>query len=315
MFLKRIRKTDVLIFLIIFAAIGLIFYARQRPYSEDSQYSIVDYSKLPKVYLATSFPLASDWIKAAGQDRVDIRVFSSPTDPDLENWISDASKNDQGFDYRVFFSIGNGFDDWANNLGSQSKNIKVIPLDQFIPTNQISYPDILNPKNNLKTAQTYYWLSLENVREVVQGIARNLGQLDVGNKEYYINNAYEYSIQLDTLLRESLDTLKSFKTESVALDTTKWAPLVDSLQLHTVGAFDINSEQYDADKAGTILRSYLKKAGVKTVITDNNSGSQSAAILLQDSSFKVVSIDPWGINSVSYINYIRDAISQIMRSL
>jgi ABC-type Zn uptake system ZnuABC Zn-binding protein ZnuA len=315
MFFKRIRKTDVAIFLIIFIAVGLIFYIEQRPSSENEQYSVIDYSKIPKVYLATSFPLAVDWIKAAGQDRVDIKVFVSPTDSELESWLSDASENSQGFDYRIFFSIGGGFDDWVNGLESRSSKVKVMPLDRFASASQDSYPDILNSKNNLKTTQSYHWLSLENAREAVQGIARKLGQLDVGNKEYYINNAYEYSIQLDTLLRESLDTLKSFKTESIALDTTEWSSLVDSLQLHVVGAFDVSSGQYDADKAGTILRSYLKKSGAKTIITNNSTNPQSAAVLLQDSSFKVVELDPWGINSVSYIGYIRDIISQIMRSL
>jgi ABC-type Zn uptake system ZnuABC Zn-binding protein ZnuA len=315
MLFKRIKKTDVAVFLIVFAIIGLIFYVGQRPSSENKQYSIIDYSKLPKVYLATSFPLAVDWIKAAGQDRVDIRVFTSPTDPKLETWLLDASENDQGFDYRLFFSVGEGFDDWTKSLESRSSRVKVMSLDQFISVSQKSYPDILNSKNNLKTVQLYYWLSLENVREAVQGIAKSLSQLDVGNKEHYINNAYEYSIQLDTLLRESLDVLKGFKGESVALDTAKWFSLVDSLQLHVVGAFDISSGQYDVDKAGTTLRSYLKKAGAKTIITGNSTDPQSAAVLLQDSSFKVVRLDPWGINSVSYVSYIRNAISEIMRSL
>jgi len=311
----RLNKKDVLIFIIVFILLGIIFVFRKSPSLENSEYSIIEDSSLPKVYVAASFPLVLDWTKAVGQDRVSAELFISPSDSALNDWLKEASDSNQGFSYRIFFSMGGGFDDWTIDLSRRSAKIKVIPLNQFASSTSVTYLNILDSKKNIKTDNSYYWLSLENGQKAVQEIARALGQLDVGNKEYYINNAYKYSIQLDTLLRESLDTLGHFKNERIVINKGLFSPLVESLQLHVAGAFDISDGQYDSDKIATILRSALRKSGVKTVITDTDFKNSNLGQSLADSSFRIVGLDPWGINSDNYVSFMRDEISKIIRSL
>jgi ABC-type Zn uptake system ZnuABC Zn-binding protein ZnuA len=311
----RLNKKDVLIFMVVFVLLGTIFALRKSPSPESGEYSIIENSSLPKVYVAASFPLVLDWAKAVGQDRVSTELFVSPSDGALNNWLKAASDSDQGFPYRIFFSAGGGFDDWAIDLSRRSAKIKVILLNQFASSTSVTYLNILDSKKSIKADNSYYWLSLENGHKAVQEIARVLGQLDVGNKEYYINNAYKYSIQLDTLLQESLDTLRHFKNERIVVNKGLFSPLVESLQLHVAGAFDISDGQYDSDKIATVLRSALRKNGVKTVIADMNFKNSSLGQSLTDSSFRIVGLDPWGINSDNYISFMRDTISQIIRSL
>ncbi len=313
----RIRKSDVIIFLAVFLLVGILFVVKEAPNIENKNYTVVNDSSLPKVQIGTSFPMIADWINAVGKDKVEVKIFASPSDNSLVDWTNKIGKNRRGFSQGLFFAMGDGFDDWTKNLSSSSGGkLVVIPLDQFISSSSsIAYPDVFNSKKTISSGQIYYWLSLQDVRQIIQGIGRQLGKFDVGNKEYYINNAYDYSIKLDTLLRSTLDILKNFHSESVALDGTIWSPLVDNLQIHTVGAFDLSSTQYNLDKLGTVLRTDLKKIGAKTIITDTNSDPQSASTLLENSSFKVVNIDPWGIDSSDYMDYIRGVISDLMRSL
>ncbi len=313
----RIRKSDIIIFLAVFLVVGILFVVKEAPNIENKDYTVVNDSSLPKVQVATSFPMIADWINAVGKDKVEVKVFASPSDNSLTDWINQIGKNRRGFSQGIFFAMGNGFDDWTKNLSSSSnKKVIVVPLDQFISSSSsIAYPNVFDSKKTISSNQIYYWLSLQDVRQVIQGIGRQLGKFDVGNKEDYINNAYDYSIQLDTLLRSTLDVLKNFHSESVALDGAIWSPLVDSLQVHTVGAFDLSSTSYSADKLGTVFRTDLKKIGAKTIITDNSSDPQSASALLENSSFRVVNIDPWGIDSTDYVGYIRGVISDLIRSL
>jgi ABC-type Zn uptake system ZnuABC Zn-binding protein ZnuA len=311
--LYRIRKKDALIFFAVFALLGAILIFNKT--FKNSDYSVVEDSSLPKVYAATSFPLALDWIKAAGQDRIKTDVFVSPSDSALDDWMKESLSNERGFSYRLFFSMGNGFDDWTADIGQRSDKVKVIPLVQFASISDTVFSDILNSKNNIQSENSYYWLSLANAREATQGIARALGQVDVGNKERYINNAYEYSIQLDTLLGDSLRALKRFGSEKVVMEKGLLEPLAESLQLHIVGAFDISDEQNDSDKIATVLRSALRKNGAKTILADADFKNSSLGQTLADSSFKVIGIDPWGEISESYIGFMRDMISRVLRAL
>jgi zinc transport system substrate-binding protein len=311
--LHRIQKKDVAIFLTVFALIGIFFIIKKIPSLDNSQYSVIEDSTLPKVQVATSFPLIADWINLIGQSRVDVKVFASPSDPVLDDWVKQADGNKEGFPVRLFFAIGNGFDDWTKGLSDKSPKIKVILLNQFASNSTTTLVDILNPKNNLSVNGSYYWLSLENAREAVQGIARNLGMLDVGNKEYYINNAYEYSIQLDTLLRETLNSLKYYKSEKVVLNGTKWEPFAESLQLHVAGTFDISSGQSDVSKTSATIRGSLRKYGVKAIVADSNFKESDIGKSLQG-FFGVSGIDPWSINSENYLDYMRSTISELLRT-
>lgn len=311
--LYRIRKKDALIFFAVFALLGAILIFNKT--FKNSDYSVVEDSSLPKVYAATSFPLVLDWIKAAGQDRIKTDVFVSPNDSALDDWLEESENNERGFSYRLFFSTGNSFDDWTADIGQRSDKVKVIPLVQFASSSDTVFSDILNSKNKIQSENSYYWLSLANAREATQGIARALGQVDVGNKEHYINNAYEYSIQLDTLLGDSLSALKRFGSEKVVMEKGLLEPLAESLQLHIVGAFDISDEQNDSDKIATVLRSALRKNGAKTILADTDFKNSGLGQTLADSSFRVIGIDPWGEKSESYVGFMRDMISRVLRAL
>lgn len=311
----RINRKDIWIFVLVFVIVGAVFLVNKRSQFQSDQYSVIEDSSLPKVEVATSFPLAVDWLKSVGQDRVNVSVIASPADSALDSWVNDVKNEDNGFPYRIFFSIGNDFDDWSQNLGDKTPKIKVVQLSQFASSTSQSYVDLMSPQNKIESRGYYYWLSLENAREAVQGIARSLGTLDVGNKEYYINNAYEYSISLDTLLSETLDTLKHYKNLKVALQGTDWKPFADSLQLHVSGAFDISIGEYGADKGASSLRTNLKKYSVKSVIADKTFKTGPIGQSLQNYSFGVAGLDIWGLDAGNYLDYMRSNISELLRTL
>lgn len=278
-------------------------------------YDVVENSNIPKLQIATSFPLAADWINSVGKDRVQVSVFTSPSDENLTLWLKNSS-SDSAQETKIFVSMGNDFDQWAKELSGGSPKIKidVMVLSDYATSTDI-YTNLSSPSSaSPKIFPAYYWLSLESARESVQGIARELGRVDVSNKEYYINNAYEYSVELDSLLHETVDVLRSIKNERVAIDGTKWAPLVESLSLHVVGAIDSQLAVGDLRVLENI-KSTLRKNKITTVVTDSDSNNRVLENVLSGTTMSAAVIDQWGLTGESYIDFMRDNISELMRVL
>ncbi len=307
MLFSRITKKDILIFIVVFLVLGAIFVLHKPTSFIGDNYAVVENSSIPKLQVATSFPLAADWINSVGKDRVQVQVFASPTDDGLIQWLKKPS-SDAPQETKVFVSMGNNFDQWAQELSGGDPKIKI---DVMILSNFASpvktYPTLSGSSKNAENSSPYYWLSLENVRESVQGIAREFGKVDAADREYFINNAYEYSVRLDSLLHETVDVLGSIRNTAVALDGARWAPFVDSLQLRVVGLFDSNSTED--------IKAILKKNKITTVVTDSDSNGRFLEPALSGTTVSVAVIDPWGLNSNNYVDFMRSNISELMKAL
>jgi zinc transport system substrate-binding protein len=314
MVFSRITKKDILIFSAVFLTLGAIFIFHKPSAFVGDNYSVVENSNIPKLQIATSFPLAADWINSVGKDRVQVSVFASPTDDGLTQWLKKPS-SDAAQETKVFVSMGNNFDQWAKELSGGDPKIKidVMVLSDFATSTNI-YANLSGPSENSQNSSPYYWLSLRNAREAVQGIARELGRVDAANREYYINNAYEYSVELDSLLHETTDVMGGIKNERVAIDGIKWAPLVDSLQVRVIGVIDSQSVGNNP-KAAINLKTVLNKNKITTVVTDADSYGRFLEKILSGTTTLAATIDPWGLNSNDYIDFMRANISELMRAL
>ena len=314
MLFSQITKKDILIFAAVFLILGTIFIFHKPAAFVGDNYAVVENSNIPKIQVATSFPLAADWINSVGKDRVQVQVFASPTDDGLAQWLKKPS-SDASQETKVFVSMGNNFDQWAQELSGGNPRIKidVMVLSDFASPAK-TYVSLSGSSKNIGGSSSYYWLSLENAREAVQGIARELGKVDMADREYFINNAYEYSVGLDSLLHETVDVLRGIRNDAVALDGIKWAPFVDSLQLQIVGI--INSQSVGTDSRSVeSFRSLLKRNKITTVVTDSDSNGRFLEQALSGTTISAAVIDPWGLDSNNYVDFMRSNISELMKAL
>jgi len=320
MIFLKVKKKDILIFTIVFLLLGALFYFSRPSIILNENYSVFKESSLPKLQVATSFPLVADWIKSVGKDRVQVSIFSSLTDPTLDVWLNSPSYNKVNQEVKIFFKVGSNLDDWADQLSLKSSESKVkIEVFDIKPEKKLdlSYKNLLGSNLSLKKEESeYYWLSLENARQSVGKIARYLGKVDGVNREYYINNAYKYSIELDSLLSQSLDVLSNMKNKRVALADILLSPLAEGLKLDVIGVFDLKSANGVLPNllASQVIKA-IKANKIKTIICDSNLKNRDFGKIVAQTTASLAAIDVWGINSDSYINFMRLNISELLRSL
>ncbi|HPW34607.1 MAG TPA: metal ABC transporter substrate-binding protein [Candidatus Paceibacterota bacterium] len=301
---------DIILFVIIFILVGLFFVLKNSPFKEDDEYSVIESSSIPRLKVATSLPLAAEWISKVGGTRVDVMVMPFYAEDDIRQWLgSSKSSRDKK---ALFLSIGNGFDDWTDSITQKFPEISVVSMNQFV-TSSIPISNIIDSNDSFEGVQFYYWLSLDNARRVVQAIAREFGGIDVGNKEYFINNAYEYSIQIDTLLQGSLSVISSSKRTPIIIAKPQLLPFVQSLKLDINGGFDIEKESYP-DKVLSKIRSFCRNNGIKVIIATREFDSSSYAKVIKDAGLFIVPID-WWAQGEGYMDVMRANISQILRRL
>jgi zinc/manganese transport system substrate-binding protein len=308
-----IRKKDIFIFVVVFLVIGAFLISNKSFFSKKN-YSVVDQDSLPKLQVATSFSLIADWIKEVGKDKVEVRVFPAPSDSDLKNWLSsDFSADGKP---KIFFFLGTDFDRWVGELAKDNSNQKIefdnlnLVLESASST---LYKNLLNPSLNFDVQDSnYFWLSLNNAKQAVREISRKMGKVDALNKEYYINNAYEYLIKIDSLLYQSLDALDSVKNKRVVVSDPKLAVFVKDFGLDLIGVLDYKalSDSKDVYK----VLSLIKKNRVAAVISENNSQYDLLRKVLLQTAASLVLVDVWGINYNSYLDFMRSNISELIKA-
>ena len=190
--------------------------------------------KKEKLAIVTTNSILSDLVKNVGEDKIELHsIVPIGTDPHeyepLPEDIAKASEADI-----LFFNglnLETGGNGWFNKLMKTAK--KVENKDYFSTSKNVT-PQYLTSAGQEQTEDPHAWLDIENGIKYVENIRDVLVEKDPKNKDFYTENAKNYTEKLSKLHEEA-----------------KFADIPDDKKLLVTseGAFKYFSKAYDLNAA------------------------------------------------------------------
>ena len=179
--------------------------------------------KKEKLAIVTTNSILSDLVKNVGQDKIELHsIVPIGTDPHeyepLPEDIAKASEADI-----LFFNglnLETGGNGWFNKLMKTAK--KVENKDYFSTSKNVT-PQYLTSAGQEQTEDPHAWLDIENGIKYVENIRDVLVEKDPKNKDFYTENAKNYTEKLSKLHEEAKAKFADIPDDKKLLVTSEGA--------------------------------------------------------------------------------------------
>ncbi len=264
-----------------------------KPRTESSQFQVA----------ATIAPLGDMVRNVAGPDAVVVTILPTGASPHAyEPTPQDAIGL---MDSKILFSIGHGFDDWANELVSNAPNIKIVTPDQGVKLRDMPF-DERDADEPDQTQDPHYWLSIPNAETMVNNIAVALAQADPTHADDYARNAKGYVAKLHETDAYIKNKLSSLANRNLITHHNAWGYFAQEYGLKVVGTFEISPGKEPTIKQLNDIQNKIKEYGIATVFIEPQLSDQSVRPLVQDLKLQVRTLDPEGsTQNMGYLDLMR----------
>ena len=212
----------------------------------------------------------------------------------------------------VFIETGENLEPFSNKIKSLYPNVKIIDSGKNV-SNLISEEENENKNENKndKSKETsenevnpHIWMNTKNYSEQVTEIAKRLGEIDINNKEKYMENAENYNKKLDEI---------SIKFSELNLSGVRAVSLDEQLEyLLKQNGMDVISIETDhensalsADVVSKTINE-MKENNVKATFIDKDSDDKNAKMLANETGAKIYRLNSAMNGDNSYDSYIKD---------
>lgn len=182
----------------------------------------------------------------------------------------------------VFIVNGAGMEAFLDDVIKQKKNIKVIEASEGIP--------LLKDENGEENP--HVWVSVTNMIDYVDNIAKQLSGADPENAYLYGENARMYKAKLDRLREEMHKTLRNLKNRDIVTFHEAFPYFAKEFGLNVVAVVEREpgSEPTPRELAGIIET--IRQSGVKALFAEPQYSSGAAEVISRETGAKVYTLDP-----------------------
>lgn len=315
------KKIIAIVTLIIIIA-GGAFYLQQSA-------STPEQSDKPKV-AATIFPLY-DLTRTIAGDTVDVALILPPgASPHTYDASPEDLKNIQNAE--AVFMIGNGLDDWSQELAQSAGVSNIVVVDQMVTLQDFAEYDEHHDDEEAHEDEVeheeedghahegtdpHYWLSVDNAIGMASQITEELTALYPENAQIYDDNFAALEQELIALDEELVELFSSKKSNEIATFHNAWGYFATSYDLSVVTTF----EEFPGESPSPeYLKEFSEKVteyNLSTVFTEPQLATKALDPIAQDLNVSIMVIDPiGGVDGLtSYSDLLRYNGLQISKSL
>lgn len=222
----------------------------------------------------------------------------------------------------VFIETGENLEPFSNKIKSLYPNVKIIDSGKNV-SNLISEEENENKNENKnenenkdkndndKSEETsenevnpHIWMNTKNYCEQVTEIAKQLGEIDINNKEKYMENAENYNKKLDEISNK-FSGLNLSGVRAVSLDEQLEYLLkqngMDVISIET----DHENSALSADVVSKTINE-MKENNVKAIFIDKDSDDKNAKMLANETGARIYRLNSAMNGDNSYDSYIKD---------
>jgi len=302
------KSNFIIAILVIMAVIiiGVLLSTDKNKYSTTNELKVA----------ATTFPIYDITRNVTGDKVKVISIVPSGASPHTYEVTPEQVK--ELWDTKIVFKIGQGVDDWTDDLSSSISKIQIVTLD-----NNVSFKKFEENKDKEKDKHSHgeydphYWLSINNAKIIAHNIADELTKLDPNNADYYQKNLEQYKEKLSELKKSAVEKLKELKNRKLVTTHNAWSYFADEFDLEIVGTFQPSPGQEPTPQQLTELQNLISENNVKALFSEPQLSNEIIKPFADDTGLNVYILDPLGgiNNRQSYIELIKYNVDTIYNAL
>jgi zinc transport system substrate-binding protein len=209
-------------------------------------------------------------------------------------------------DAKLFFTIGLNFEHYTKNLPQSiiKKTIEVTKNIEIIKSDDSSDPHV--------------WLSPINAIIMLENIKNSVIEIDLENKDYYIDNFNTYKeklINLDNLYKEGLNDIKR---KDIVTSHKAFSYLCKEYNLNQISISGLSPEEEPTQQDIKRITDFIKEHDVKTIFFEELSSSKASETIANETGCQYDVLSPLeGITNETddYISVMENNLKKLIKAL
>lgn len=233
-------------------------------------------------------------------------VTMVPSGSSPENYEPTAAQMEDFSTASLYFAIGVPAEE-ANILpeAGEIADMKIVKLQDEVA---LSYPEReIAPGER----DPHIWLSPKRAKVMVTTIAREMGQLDPGNKDTYDENAKKYIEELDTLDNQIRTTLADIKNKKFIVFHPAFGYLADDYGL-TMYALEEEGKEATPQHMQKLI-DLAKQEGIKAIFYQEEIDSRQSASFAEELGGKTVRLEPLAADYIDNLKRMAETMKEVMQ--
>lgn len=259
-----------------------------------------------KTPVAVSILPQAGFVEAVGGDKVEVIVMVPPgasphtyeVTPDQMMQLSRA---------KMYAKVGSPVEfelAWMDKLIAVNGNMLVVDCSQGV--------DLIKSQDNDEPGiDPHIWISVKNVKIIVQNICDGLVQVDAANKSYYKENCADYLGKLTRLDEDLTADLSGVKNRSFIVFHPAFGYFAREYNLTQIGV-EQEGKEPDADYIVRLIKE-AKEQNIHVIFVSPQYSTKSAESIAKEIDGQVVIIDPLAKDFISNMRAIESAMKQAMQ--
>lgn len=178
---------------------------------------------------------------------------------------------------------GASLEPWITKLKFKNKTIDMSKYVDLIELDKHSHHHGLDP---------HYWLSIANMIKITKQITGAIIDLDIKNKEFYLENEKQYLRKLKKLDKLYKDSLSTCTKKEILTNHNAFAYLAKSYDFEIHSLHDISPDaQVDAKSMISLIKR-INEHNISTIFYENFASSKALESVAKESNVKVQVLQP-----------------------
>lgn len=267
---------------------------------------------------ATIFPLYDIAREIAGDQADVLQILPSGASPHTyELTPADIKRLEKA---QIIFKIGEGLDDWINNISDSLGGVQFVEADEGITlrTTADEHDDADAVAEDHEEGadegehthdgnDPHYWLSVVNAQIIAATIADELSRLDPDRADQYATNLTNYTAALTTLKADVQSSLASLDDPALITFHDSYRYFAAEFGLDIVGVFELTPGAEPTPQQLTELHALVDEHNITALFSEPQLSDAVIRPFANDTELPVYELDPLGgVNGrQSYIELIQ----------